>query len=73
MSRYLSVMGFLLLIRGAYAQEEAVNIAPSETVSIVFVILFGVAFVGMIAIFFWYLWLKERRRKLEGKEAENVI
>ena len=41
------------------AQEREVSNAPVETVSMVYVIAFGVIFVGMIAGFFVYLFAKK--------------
>jgi dipeptide/tripeptide permease len=34
----------------------------------VFVVIFGIVFVGMIIGFFWYLWMNERKRKSGGDE-----
>jgi len=58
----------------AHAQDEtAVNAAPPETVSVLFVIVFGVVFAGMITGFFWHLWMNERERKREKSGSGNVI
>jgi hypothetical protein len=34
--------------------------APVETVSMVYVVIFGILFVGMIAGFFIYLWMSDK-------------
>lgn len=63
MQRYLLAIPLLMTTCLARALDEAAGgAAPSETVSIVYVILFGVLFVGMIAGFFVYLWWQERHR-----------
>jgi len=65
MSRFLSA-AMLFLMSGplfAAAKEmEAVN-APAPTVDVVWVIVFGVIFIGSIVGFFWYLWWNERKQK----------
>ena len=53
----------LLAAAAAFAQDEAASSAPPETVSIVYVALFALVFVGMIAGFFIYLWWHEREVK----------
>ena len=55
----------LLAAASAYAQDEAASSMPPETVSIVYVALFALVFVGMIAGFFIYLWWHEREAKPE--------
>lgn len=60
-----TILSMLLMMPAiAAAQEEAAH-APSETVSMVYVVLFGVIFVGMIAGFFIYLWWNEKQKKAE--------
>ena len=49
----------------AAAKEMGGEIPPSETVDMVWVIVFGVIFVGMIVAFFVYLWHTEKNRKAE--------
>jgi hypothetical protein len=49
----------------AAAKEMGAEIPPSETVDMVWVIVFGVVFVGMIIGFFIYLWHTEKSRKAE--------
>ncbi len=48
----------------AAAQEEAVH-APSEPVSMVYVVVFALIFFGMIAGFFVFLWWNEKHKKPE--------
>lgn len=67
----ISSTAWALVACAAHAQEEGgANIPPSETVSVVFVVLFGIAFVAMIAGFFVYLWMNERKRKADGSGHE---
>lgn len=69
MSRFLSALVSCLIACTAYAQEGGANNAPpAEPVSMVWVIVFGVLFTGMIAGFFAYLWWQEQHRK-DGDEA----
>lgn len=63
MSRYPSVLVPLLVACSAYAQDEAVGGPPSETVSMVWVVVFGVIFIGMIVGFLAYMWWNERNKK----------
>jgi len=49
----------------AAAREMEAEIPPSETVDLVWVVVFGVIFVGMIVAFFVYLWHTEKNRKAE--------
>jgi hypothetical protein len=49
------------------AQEREVSNAPVETVSMVYVVVFGVIFIGMISGFFFYLFWGERKVKPEQK------
>jgi len=71
MSRFLSAVVLSLVSFLAYAAvqdpDAAANIPPAETVDVIYVILFGVIFVGMIVGFFVLLWRNERKRKLEEK------
>lgn len=68
MSRYLSAMAPFLVVCSAYAQDEGAGIPPAETVSVVWVVVFGVIFVGSIVGFFAYLWWNERKQKGRDKE-----
>lgn len=47
------------------AMKEMDAAAPVETVGVVWVIVFVVAFFGSIIGFFIYLWYSERKRKPE--------
>lgn len=49
----------------AAAKEMGADIPPSETVDVMWVVVFGVIFVGMIVAFFVYLWYTEKNRKAE--------
>lgn len=51
----------------ALAQEREVSNAPVETVSMVYVVIFGLVFIGMIAGFFFYLFWNERKEKPQHK------
>lgn len=69
MSKYLSALFSCLVACAAYAQEGgASDVPPAEPVAMVWVILFGVLFMGMIVGFFVYLWWKERHRP-DGDQA----
>jgi ABC-type uncharacterized transport system permease subunit len=45
-----------------HALEEGAAAAASEPVDMVYVVLFGILFFGMIAGFFVYLWWQEKHR-----------
>jgi len=47
----------------AQAQEREASSAPVETVSMTYVVIFGLVFIGMIAGFFAYLFWGERKPK----------
>jgi hypothetical protein len=49
----------------AAAEESVAASAPAETVSVVYVIIFGILFVGMIVGFFVYMWWNESHKKPE--------
>jgi hypothetical protein len=62
--RLLSAVPLLLMSCGAFAANlEDVANAPTELVSVWYVALFGVLFVGMIVGFFAYLWWIEKKKK----------
>ena len=67
MNKLLSTLFVLLLQLPvlAAAQEREVSNAPVETVSLGVVIVFGVIFVGMIAGFFIYLFMKKEEPEQE--------
>ena len=72
MNKLLSMLFVFLLQRPlrAAAQEREVANAPVETVSMGVVIAFAVVFVGMIAGFFIYLFIKkeEPEQKLQDQK-----
>lgn len=54
---------FLFLLSSpllAAVREEPVQSAPVETVSTVYIVIFGILFVGMIIGFFIYLWMSDK-------------
>lgn len=58
MNKILSTVVFFLMscpVLAAVNEMDAKS-APPETVSMVYVVLFGVLFVGIVAGFFIYLW-----------------
>ena len=71
MNKLLQALPLLLMSGLGFAadMEEAVNSAPAETVSVVFVWLFLLAFIAMIVGFFVYMWWNEKNGKA-GKVGE---
>ena len=63
MSRFVSAaLAFLLaLSTSVLAQESERSSAPVETVSMVYVVIFAVIFIGMIAGFFIYLFMTDKK------------
>ena len=55
----------LLATASVFAQDEAANSAPPETVPLIYVALFALIFFGMIGGFFAYMWWREREVKPE--------
>jgi len=70
MYRILSSAMLFLLSCPAFAaiREDVAQSAPAETVSMVYVVIFGVLFFGMIAGFFIYLWWGESHKKPDEKQ-----
>ena len=67
MSNFLSAVTLFLISSPLFAaakEMDAAN-APAETVSMIWVIVFLVIFIGSIVGFFWYLWWNERKGKTE--------
>lgn len=64
MKRILSTLVFFLMQFPllAAAQREAPSV-PAETVSMVYVVIFCVIFVGMIAGFFIYLFMSDKKEE----------
>lgn len=68
MNRILSPIFLSLLSGTAFAAKELdAASAPAETVSTVYVVIFGILFVGMIVGFFVYLWMTDDKKKPEDK------
>jgi hypothetical protein len=61
MQKLLSMI-VLMLSLPALAADDVAH-PPAEPVSVVFVAIFAVLFVGMIAGFFVYLWWLEKHKK----------
>lgn len=67
MTTFLSGIFLFLVSLLAQAQDNGgLASAPSETVSMVWVVLFLVIFIGTIVGFFVFLWWNEKKR---GREA----
>jgi len=67
MSRFLSAVTLFLMSSPLFAamkEMDAAN-APAETVDMIWVIVFGVIFIGSIVAFFIYLWYNDKNRKPE--------
>jgi hypothetical protein len=62
MKNILSSIFFFLLSSPLLAalREEPAQSAPPETVSTVYVVVFGVLFIGMIVGFLVYLWMSDK-------------
>jgi hypothetical protein len=65
MSKFLSAVALFLMSSASFAamKELEAATAPAETVDVVWVIAFGVIFLGAIIGFFIYLWHNEKNRK----------
>jgi len=65
MQKFLSTVVFFLMSLPALAatQEMDKANAPAETVGMVYIVMFGVIFVGMIAGFFIYLFWGDKGKK----------
>lgn len=63
----LPIVMFLLSGTAFAAKELDTASAPAETVSMVYVVIFGILFVGMIIGFFVYLWMSDSKKKAEEK------
>jgi membrane protein DedA with SNARE-associated domain len=49
-----------------YAEERAVEQAPTELASPMALVIFAVIFFGGIAYFCWFIWRKDRERQREN-------
>lgn len=67
MSKFLSVLTLYLLSSPLFSatQEMEAVAAAGDTVSMVWVVLFVVLFVGSIVGFFIYMWISEKKNKTE--------
>jgi heme/copper-type cytochrome/quinol oxidase subunit 3 len=67
MSKFLSAVALFFMSSPLFAaaKEMEAASAPAETVDVVWVVVFGVVFVGSVVGFFIYLWLHEKNRKPE--------
>lgn len=67
MFRFPSAFTLFLTSSSLFAavKEMEAATAPAETVDMIWVILFGVIFIGLIVGFFIYLWHTEKNRKPE--------
>jgi len=66
MYKILSSIPMFLLSALAYAAKELdAPSAPVETVSTVYIVIFGILFVGMIVGFFIYLWMSDDKEPKE--------
>jgi hypothetical protein len=59
---------FWMLSSAAYgAAKELEANAPVETVSMIYVVIFGIVFVGMIVGFFVYLFMTDKKAPEDNK------
>ncbi len=62
MFKSLIPFAFSLLSSAAIAATKEIDQnAPVETVDMIYVVLFGVVFIGMIVGFFIYLWMNDKK------------
>ena len=68
MSKLISAVSLFLITCGAWAaaMEDAANAPPVEGVSVVYVVLFLVLFVGGIIGFLLYMWYLDKQKKAKG-------
>jgi heme/copper-type cytochrome/quinol oxidase subunit 2 len=68
MSKLISAVPLVLMTCCAWAasMEDAANAPPAEGVSVVYVALFLVLFVGGIIGFLIYMWWLDRQKKAKG-------
>ena len=59
---FIPIVMFLLSCTAYAAKEMDAASAPADTVSMVYVVIFGVLFVGMIVGFFVYLWISDKKK-----------
>jgi hypothetical protein len=65
MFKFLSAVTLFLMSSPLFAAARELDAAtaPSETVDMIWVIAFGVVFLGSVIGFFVYLWHTEKNRK----------
>ena len=63
MYRILSSIPVLLLSSVVHAAKELdAASAPVETVGTIYIVIFGILFIGMIVGFFVYLWMSDNKK-----------
>ena len=70
MSKFLSAIVLSMMPLWAFAASKEIESgapAAAEMVDVMYVVIFGIAFIGMIVGFFVYLWWVEKKRKAAGK------
>jgi hypothetical protein len=63
----ISIVFWLMSSAAFGAAKEMDASAPVETVSMIYVVIFGIIFVGMIAGFFIYLFMTDKKVPEENK------
>lgn len=66
MQKVLTAVYLFLMSFGAFAAAREIEpgaTAPAELVDVMYVVIFGILFVGMIVVFFAYMWYLERKKK----------
>jgi len=68
MYKILSSIPMFLLSALAYAAKELdAPSAPVETVGTLYIVIFGILFIGMIVGFFVYLWMSDDKEPEDKK------
>jgi hypothetical protein len=63
MYKILSSIPMFLLFSAAHAAKELdAPAAPVETVGTIYIVIFGIIFIGMIVGFFVYLWMSDDKK-----------
>ena len=57
-----SILMFLLSSAAHAAKEIEAAAAPVETVGTIYIVIFGILFIGMIVGFFIYLWMSDNKK-----------
>jgi TRAP-type C4-dicarboxylate transport system permease small subunit len=68
MNKLISAVSLFLMTCCAWAgsMEDAANAPPAEGVSMLYVVLFLVLFLGGIVAFFIYMWWLDKQKKAKG-------